>query len=91
MHYALSSITALYHQTFGPWRPWQLGHIPVEIQAVFLLEYRGISEWQRYRYVANEGTLHLDHIYLDVMRSVIKKLYSMEAVMSLEELHHLSL
>jgi len=36
--------------------------------------YMAISEWQRYRYVANEGTLHLDHIYLDVMRSIIKKL-----------------
>ena len=36
-----------------------------------------MSEWQRYRYVANEGTLHLDHIYLDVMRSVIKKLWKL--------------
>jgi len=28
-------------------------------------------------YVANEGTLHLDHIYLDVMCSVIKKLWKL--------------
>jgi len=27
-----------------------------------LLKYMVISEWQQYRYVANEGTLHLDHI-----------------------------
>jgi len=47
-----------------------------------LLKYMVISEWQRYRYVANEGTLHLDHIYLDVMRSVIKKLWGF---------HHLSI
>jgi len=36
-----------------------------------------ISEWQRYRYVANKGTLHLDHIYLDVMHSGIKKLWKL--------------
>jgi len=46
-----------------------------------LLKYMVISEWQRYKYMANKGTLHLDHIYLDVMRSVIQKL----------ELHHLSI
>ena len=27
--------------------------------------------------VANKGTLHLDHIHLDVMRSVIKKLWKL--------------
>jgi len=36
-----------------------------------------MAKWQRYRYVANKGTLHLDHIYLDVMRSVIKKLWKL--------------
>ena len=40
-----------------------------------VLKYMVISERQRYRYVANKGTLHLDHIYLDVMRSVIEKLW----------------
>ena len=42
-----------------------------------MLKYMVISEWQRYRYVANKGTLHLDHIYLDIMRSVIKKLWKL--------------
>jgi len=36
------------------------------------MKYMVISEWQRYRYVANEGILYLDHIYLDVMHSVTK-------------------
>jgi len=44
---------------------------------LFLLKYMVISERQRYRYVANKGTLHLDHIYLDVMRSVIQKLWKL--------------
>ena len=42
-----------------------------------VLKYMVISERQRYRYVANKGTLHLDHIYLDVMRSVIEKLWKL--------------
>jgi len=50
---------------------------PATYLAEFLLKYMVISERQRYRYVANKGTLHLDHIYLDVMRSVIQKLWKL--------------
>jgi len=50
-------------------------HLP--IVSTYLLKYMVIAEWQRYRYVANEGTLHLDHIYLGIMRSVIKKLWKL--------------
>jgi len=48
-----------------------------KVLALGTLKYMVISEWQRYRYVANEGALHLDHIYLDVMLSVIKKLWKL--------------
>jgi len=52
-----------------------------------LLKYMVISERQWYRYVANKGTLHLDHIsgHYTFCNSE-----AMEAVMSSEELHHLS-
>ena len=46
-----------------------------------------VLELVRFRYMANEGTLHLDHIYeyMDVIRAIIHK--AMEALMSSEELH----
>ena len=59
------------------------------VRAHNLLEYMVIAEWQRRRYVANEGTLHLDHIYLDVMRSVIKKLWKLW--WARKSFHHLSI